>query len=182
MPSFLVVGLGNPGQEYENTRHNLGIRAVHSWAERNGARTWQHKKEYGAEVARVKLADGQFVVCLFPLTKMNRSGEAVRAYLDRNPVEGPWILIVHDDLELPLGSFVFKEGGSAAGHKGVRSIHQALGTQAMARLRVGIGRPTDDQPVEEYVLKHFSAAEEAIITEKFPEITAAITAYLKKTL
>lgn len=155
---WLVVGLGNPGKKYENTRHNLGKQVLRCWR----LAPWQYSERFAAEVNMV----GE-VAALWPRTGMNESGRAAAAFARVHNIRPEHIIIVHDDVELPFGEIRFKEGGSAAGHNGVRSVLAALGTEAIGRLRIGIGRPAyaEDSADEalalrEYVLQPFTASEE----------------------
>ncbi len=179
MKNFLLVGLGNPGKQYEHTRHNLGLRLLRAWAPKD----WRYAKKFNAEVATVT-TNNTLITCLFPLTFMNRSGEAV-ARFTRRRISRLWrayptgyILIIHDDLELPLGSFRIKPSGSAHGHKGVRSIHKSLHTQNIPRLLLGIGPAT--APPHEFVLGRFSPAEEIKITQMIPPARQALTNFVQQ--
>lgn len=180
MESLLFVGLGNPGKQYEHTRHNLGIRLLRAWAPKD----WRYAKKFNAEVAAVT-TNNTLITCLFPLTSMNRSGEAVARFtrrrisrLWRGAYPTSYILIIHDDLELPLGSFRIKPSGSAHGHKGVRSIHESLNTQDIPRLLLGIGPATG--PPQEFVLGRFSSAEEVKIAQMIPPACSALTNFANK--
>ena len=179
MENLLFVGLGNPGKQYERTRHNLGIRLLRAWAPKD----WRYAKKFNAEVSTVTI-NNTSITCLFPVTSMNRSGEAV-ARFTRRRISRLWrayptgcILIIHDDLELPLGSFKIKPSGSAHGHKGVRSIHKSLNTQDIPRLLLGIGPATG--PPQEFVLGRFSSAEEEKITQMIPPASFALTSFVQQ--
>lgn len=187
MKRILLVGLGNPGKRYERTRHNLGIRALRHWVETqtsstDSAASWQADAGQRAETAAVRFAD-TIVTCLFPLTSMNRSGEAVAAFNRRRfgILPAPYVLknllVIHDDIELPLGKIRFKQSGSAAGHKGVRSIQHALQTQDFPRLRLGISKPAAS--VDQYVLEPFSPAEEPTVALLLTDAAAAITQFIQ---
>lgn len=174
MENYLLVGLGNVGPEFAKTRHNAGVRAVKAWA---GETVWRVDAKVGAEIATVQ-NKGWRVWCLFPHTMMNSSGQAVARWLQNHPVKMSHILIVHDDLETPFGE-VHGKDGSAKGHKGVRSVHEYLGTQDVARLFIGIGRPPDSQAAEQFVLQNFSAAEEGkFAADILPRAAAAVTDWL----
>lgn len=179
MENLLFVGLGNPGQQYEHTRHNLGIRLLRAWAPKD----WRYVKKFNAAVTTITI-NNIFITCLSPLTFMNRSGEAV-ARFTRRRLSRLWraypagcILIIHDDLELPLGSFRIKPSGSARGHQGVRSIHESLHTQDIPRLLLGIGPATF--PPQEFVLGRFSGAEELKITQMVPQVSSALTNFAQQ--
>ncbi len=153
MPIRLIVGLGNPGAEYEQTRHNAGFWLVDNLANSSGARLNRETK-YNALMAKTSIA-GQEVTLLEPQTYMNRSGQSVGAlsrFFKINPDE---VLVVHDELDLMPGIARLKKGGSAGGHNGLKDITAALGTQDYWRLRLGIGHPRTlslQQQVADFVL------------------------------
>lgn len=153
----LVVGLGNPSPQFAGTRHNLGARIVRQWHD---------------------TSSDPAVAILLPTTFMNDSGPAVAAYLRQQSWLPADILIVHDDVELLLGHWRFKAGGSATGHRGVRSVHHALGTMDIPRLRVGLGKPADAS-LKDFVLGKFTAAEEQILAELMPTLLASLTDYCR---
>lgn len=162
MNKLVLVGLGNPNMD--GTRHNLGIEVLRLFVERQDERGkvirwWQAELQFEADVATV-IENGREIACLFPTTSMNDSGRAVKKYLEFYKLPPSSILIIHDELELPLGEVRLDEGGSARGHNGVRSIHETLGNQTFARLRLGIGRPEGQMPVDRYVLEKFTEAEQ----------------------
>ncbi len=153
----LVVGLGNPGSRYASTRHNLGRQVVEAVAAKEGA---SFKKESRLlSLAASFLAGGRKVRVLLPETYMNLSGRAVKLALDawQIPVEG--LIVVADDVELPFGAMRLRGEGGTGGHNGLASIRDTLGGGAYARLRMGVGRPADPIPLEEYVLTPFSEEE-----------------------
>lgn len=140
---IVFVGLGNPGPRYAGTRHNFGCTVLRAWVEQVGA-------------------PGR-VTALFPTTVMNNLGEAVLQYVREHGVAPEELLIIHDDLELPLGEVRRVEGGSAKGHKGVRSIQEALGTTQIPRLRLGIGREQAGESVHDFVLGKFEESEKPLV-------------------
>ena len=153
---LLVVGLGNPGREYARNRHNVGWMVVDELARRHGG-SWR-SKFYGS-LAEVRL-DGHRVALLKPETYMNESGRSVAAAASFFKVEPDAILVVHDEGDFDLGRLQARKGGGLAGHNGLRSIAQALGTQDFLRLRIGVGRPErgDRRPLADYVLSRLRAA------------------------
>ena len=157
---LLVVGLGNPGDEYARTKHNVGAEVVELLAARHGARLKKGKER--ALVDQVT-AGGKRLALAIPLTYMNDSGEAVRLLARRYGVEPTQIVIVQDELDLPVAVLKLKAGGGLAGHNGLRSIAAHLKTPEFLRLRVGVGRPGrgDPRPVADYVLSDFEAADDA---------------------
>ncbi len=152
----LVVGLGNPGPKYADTRHNVGFAVVQLLAERVGARFKAHKGV--ADVAEGRIG-GRRVVLAMPRSYMNVSGGPVAGVLRYFGVPATELVVVHDDLDLPFGSVRLKRGGGEGGHNGLRSISQAIGTRDYLRARFGIGRPPGRMDPADYVLRRFSAAE-----------------------
>lgn len=146
----MVVGLGNPGAEYANTRHNAGFMVVDLLAENLRVSYW--KDEAGAKVGAVRFGDEDLVLTK-PQTFMNLSGTAVRRLLDAYDVAPGDLIVVHDDLDLPEETVRVKRGGGHGGHNGLRSLTQALGTGEFVRVRVGIGRPPGRQDPADYVLE-----------------------------
>jgi peptidyl-tRNA hydrolase, PTH1 family len=154
---LLVVGLGNPGREYAGNRHNVGHMVVEELARRHGG-SWRGK--FNGRFADVRI-DGHRVGLLAPETYMNESGRSVKAAAAFFKLEPDAILVVHDESDLETGRLQARMGGGLAGHNGLRSIVQHLGTQGFLRLRVGIGRPGrgDRRPLADYVLSDFEAAD-----------------------
>ncbi|TQF73977.1 aminoacyl-tRNA hydrolase [Rhodococcus spelaei] len=153
----LVVGLGNPGPQYERTRHNVGFMVVETLAERERARFSAHKKS-GADAVTVRIA-GRQVILAKPRSYMNLSGKPVAALARFFSVDPANLVVVHDELDLDYGTLRLKLGGGEGGHNGLRSISQALGTKDYLRTRVGIGRPPGRMDPADYVLKPFSSVE-----------------------
>jgi len=153
----LVVGLGNPGPEYAETRHNVGVRVVELLAARaGGGRFSKHKAN--ADVLEGRLA-GRRAVLAVPRTYMNVSGGPVAGLLRYYGVAPADLLVVHDDLDLGFGVVRLKQGGGEGGHNGLRSISASIGTKDYLRVRFGIGRPPGRQDPADFVLKRFSGAE-----------------------
>ncbi len=156
----MIAGLGNPGLIYKSTRHSIGFMVLHRWAQlldiRLSSRAFQGK---GGRV-RVREAD---IVLLCPQTYMNESGRSVRACADFYRIEAEDILVVHDDIDLGLGRIRVVKNGGTGGHKGVLSIFQHLGTPAFNRVKVGVGRPRYNEPIDEFVLSPFYKDEEEIV-------------------
>ncbi|WP_143542177.1 aminoacyl-tRNA hydrolase [Rhodococcus sp. 1163] len=153
----LIVGLGNPGPQYEATRHNVGFMVADVLAARIGAKFSSHKKS-NSEVIQARLSDRPVVVAK-PRTFMNLSGQPVAALARFFSVDPSNIVIVHDELDIEFGAIRLKLGGGEGGHNGLRSISQHLGTKDYLRTRVGVGRPPGRMDAAAYVLKPFSAAE-----------------------
>jgi peptidyl-tRNA hydrolase, PTH1 family len=154
----LIVGLGNPGREYENTRHNAGAIFVAQLASAYRG-NWQEEKKFSGLTAQLSI-NNQPVRLLLPLTYMNRSGQSVGAIANFYKIAPENILVVHDELDLAPGTARLKLGGGHGGHNGLRDIISSLGNQnTFARLRVGIGHPGNAKMVADYVLKKAPAAE-----------------------
>lgn len=151
----LVVGLGNPGPEYRHTRHNIGFMVV----ERLAAR-WRLRWGRPRNQARCALGwvGDRYVALMEPLTFMNLSGEPVARAVSQYSLTPSDLLVIHDDLDLPFGKLRLRPSGSAGGHRGAQSLIDALGTKDFPRLRIGIGRPDDDE-VRDFVLSTFSPEE-----------------------
>ena len=147
----MLVGLGNPGTEYEGTRHNAGFWWVDEAARVLGARL-VHDRAYHGLVARVNRPDGP-VWLIEPQTYMNLSGKSVAPLARFFKIDPSEILVVHDELDLPPGQMKIKQGGGAAGHNGLKDIHAQLGTADFWRLRIGIGHPGDRSEVANWVLR-----------------------------
>lgn len=152
----LVVGLGNPGRKYEGTRHNLGFRVVAESARRFSAPPVRNKFE--SQYTEIQIA-GQRVLLVCPQTFMNLSGTSVLAWRDFYKIENDEILIICDDLSLPLGKIRFRPKGSAGGQKGLKNVIQRLGSQEIPRLRLGIDSPPDQWDVADYVTSKFRQSE-----------------------
>jgi PTH1 family peptidyl-tRNA hydrolase len=167
----MAIGLGNPGRQYEGSRHNLGFRVIDRLAERFGIARW--KSQFEALQARGEAA-GRGILLAKPQTFMNNSGRAVAGILRfyKVPPED-WVVIV-DDLDLPVGKIRLRSNGSDGGHRGLQSIIEALGTQDFKRIRIGIGRPTEGQTVVGHVLSADPAEEEVLAqaVERAAEVTA----------
>jgi peptidyl-tRNA hydrolase, PTH1 family len=155
-----VVGLRNPGPEYELTRHNVGFEVVQAVAEDRGERLGKGPSRTRCETADLTL-DGERVVLAAPITYMNESGRAVRALTDYFGIGGEDLLVLHDDIDLPFGRLRIQQGGGTGGHNGLRSIEKALGHREFTRLKVGVGRPPGRMDPADFVLRRFTRAERA---------------------
>lgn len=174
----MLVGLGNPGEEYHQTRHNLGWDAVHAFAEMHGADKPSTKTEWKASVAMATL-DDERMLCVWPLTYMNLSGESVQAIAHYYKILPTDILIVHDEMDYALGIFAFTAQGRPAGHNGVSSIQGRMATTAIPRLRLGIGRPLPPIKKEDFVLQAFSKEERKIVHDVLDRSVKAMTDWIK---
>jgi len=155
---LLVVGLGNPGGRYERTRHNVGAEAVALLAERHGE-SLRFSKQQRAKVAEVTIA-GRRVALAFPQTYMNLSGESVAPLVRRHGIDDPErLVVIHDELDLPVGRVKVKRGGGLAGHNGLRSIKAHLRTDAFVRVRIGVGKPPSREAGADHVLRRVGKTE-----------------------
>ena len=170
----LIVGLGNPGVEYARSRHNVGFQALDRLAEAHGLRFSRHQAK--ASLALGSIA-GRKVILVKPLTYMNLSGQSVGQLARFYKVLPADILVICDDLDLPLGRMRLRPEGGSAGHKGMTSIIQTLGTEAFPRLRVGIGRPADNDAVD-FVLNRFSPDDEITMSRVYDRVVAAVSVFL----
>lgn len=180
----LIVGLGNPGREYANTRHNVGFAIVLSFKfQVSGFSGWQFNKKFNAEISEEKI-DGKKIILLRPMTFMNESGRAVAAAARFYKIKPADILIIHDDIDLPLGKIRIKQGGSSGGHRGVESIIAALGSENFARLKIGVtpeARPKNFDAAK-FVLKKFAKTEEKTVDDIIKKATDAVALIIDKSL
>lgn len=158
----MVLGLGNPGDRYAGTRHNLGFAVTSIVADRHGLGL--SKSGHRSHWAKGRVA-GREVIIAQPQTYMNLSGEAAQSLMAYFDLEPGALIVVHDDLDLPVGRLKVALKGGPGGHKGVASIIDLLGSEAFGRLRVGIGRPRYDEPVEKFVLNGFYADQREKVVE-----------------
>ena len=175
----LIVGLGNPGLGYRSTRHNVGFRCVDLMARKWGVRLSDRR-------ARAVLGQGhhagQDVVLAKPRTFMNNSGEGVVSLLTRFAAQPSDLVIIADDMNLPVGKLRVRPGGSDGGHKGIRSIIDALGTEAFPRVRVGIGRPSSGRDQVSYVLGRTTEAEDPLIAQAVKWVVQAVDCLLTENI
>lgn len=165
---FLIVGLGNPGSQYEDTRHNIGFKVVDNIA-----------KEYNIEINRQKFKgmcgegfiNGEKVILLKPTTYMNLSGESIREVVDFYKLSNDDVLVIYDDISLDVGRLRIREKGSAGGHNGIKSIIAHLGTDIFPRIKVGVGQPNVD--LVNYVLSKFTKEEMEVLNESIDASTKA---------
>jgi PTH1 family peptidyl-tRNA hydrolase len=175
-PIKLVVGLGNPGEEYARTRHNAGFWYVDALA-RAGGGQWRRESRYQAELARTRIGADELWLEK-PLTFMNRSGSAVQAVATFYRIAPAEILVVHDEIDLPAGTVRLKQGGGHGGHNGLRDIIAHIGADFW-RLRLGVGRPAEADEVIDFVLKRAGASEQALIDAAMERGLAALPELLR---
>lgn len=174
---LLVVGLGNPGKEYAHTRHNVGFDVVEVLAERHAGPLKGGREN--SLVAEVRI-DGRRVTLAQPLTYMNLSGDAVGPLVRRHGIEDPQkLVIVHDELDLPLGQVRVKVGGGLAGHNGLRSIKAHLHTADFVRVRIGVGKPPSKEQGADHVLKRVGKSERTELDIAVQEAADAVELILE---
>lgn len=175
---FLIVGLGNPGKQYENTRHNTGFLAIDALADKYGISvdTKKHKALIGKGVI-----EGHKVVLAKPQTYMNLSGESVRAMLDYYKLdEESELLVIYDDISLGVGELRIRKKGSAGGHNGIKNILAHLGHDVFGRIKVGVGEKPRGWDLADYVLSAFPKTERQLIEESLPKICHGVEIILNE--
>ena len=172
----LVVGLGNPGDEYARHRHNVGFQVVDALAQAHGL-AFSRRKDARARVAEGRIGH-RLVLLAKPQAFMNLSGRSVGRLSRGHGIPPERILVVYDDLDLPLGRLRLRPEGGSGGHKGMRSIIEVLGTQAFPRLRVGIDRPPGQMDPAEYVLQPFEEEQQSLLTSVVQRAVAAVECWL----
>ncbi len=183
----LIVGLGNPGRRYEKTRHNLGFICVNHLAREYNIR--MNKSQGKARTGKGKIA-GNEVLLARPQTYMNLSGESIKLLLNKTHSGIDELVVIHDDLDLPVGKIRVRLGGGSGGHKGINSIFQETGSRDFCRVRLGIGRPPkfrDDIEIQEddvidYVLSNFTPDEKKIIGKSIPLASEAVVSLITEGL
>lgn len=172
----LIVGLGNPGAKYDQTRHNIGFAAIDLLA-----RSWQinlsENRKFQGIVGEGSAVKGAKVCLLKPTTFMNLSGQSIRAVVDWYKIAPEAVLVIYDEMDLPIGKMRLRQSGSAGGHNGMKSAIAHLNSQNFSRLRIGIGSPRDKQQggeVVSHVLGRFSQAESRVMDAVLKEVLAAI--------
>ena len=175
----LIVGLGNPEKKYEKTRHNIGFEVVETLSEK-WQMNWKENRRFQGLIAEGTTPNQQKIYLLKPLTYMNRSGQSVRAVTDWYKLQLSDVLVIYDDMDLPIGRMRMRLSGSAGGHNGMKSIIAHLGGQSFPRLRIGIGKSNQIDNTISHVLGRFSPEEKTIIHKTFPLVVDAIEMSLKE--
>lgn len=178
----LIVGLGNPGKDYERTRHNAGFIVVDMLAKKLGL-SWKLDVAHRSVIAEGNI-DGRKLILVKPTTYMNASGESVRQALDLFHLKPKDLIVIADDVALPLGTVRVRADGSAGGHNGMKSIIQHIGTQTFWRIRLGVNPPPPNEPLETYVLNRFKKDEQNAVnisTTKAVELLSEASITLKDT-
>ena len=166
MSKFLIVGLGNIGEEYAETRHNIGFKIIDELAKEAGL---IFKPDRHVEIAELKYK-GQHLILIKPTTFMNLNGQSVSAVARYYRIESNEILVAHDDLDLPVGAVRLKKGGGHGGHNGLQDLIRHLGSNDFYRLRMGIGHPGDKTQVANYVLNAPTASERKLLTDAVEQV------------
>lgn len=174
---LLIVGLGNPGDEYQGSRHNVGAEVVELLAKRHGARLRRRKERALTDEVTI---DGNRVALAVPLTYVNDSGLAVRALVRRFGVTPERLVVVHDELDLPVGQLKVKSGGGLAGHNGLRSIVAHLHSQDFQRVRIGVGKPVSKERGADHVLNRFGKRERADVDVTVEQAADAVETIVRE--
>ncbi len=169
----LIIGLGNPEAKYDKTRHNIGFEAVDRLAEAWQI-SWQENKRFKGFLGEGKAANGAKIRLLKPLTYMNRSGESVRGVCDFYKLPPNSLLVIYDDMDLPLGRLRMRLSGSAGGHNGIKSIISHVGKQDFPRLKIGIGKSGGKKETVSHVLGKFAPEEKPIIASVLDMVSEAV--------
>ncbi len=169
---YLIVGLGNPGREYVGTRHNIGFEAVDAICAKYDIKL--NKEKFRAVYGEGRIG-GEKVLVIKPQTYMNLSGESVREFRDWFKMEQENIIVIYDDISLPVGKLRIREKGSAGGHNGIKNIIYQLGTDVFPRIKIGVGAPEHpDYDVKDYVLGRFSKEETEVLVKTVIQAAAAV--------
>lgn len=168
---YAALGLGNPGERYAKTRHNVGVRTVERLLERTGSSLKRHKS--GCLIAEARLADRALVLGR-TTSYMNESGRPIRELIRWYDVPPEMLIVVHDEIDLPFEAIRLKVGGGTAGHNGLKSIVSHIGTQDFVRVRIGVGRPRGEKAAAGHVLNDFSPAERKVLPEVLERAADAV--------
>ncbi len=168
----IIAGLGNPGAEYEKTKHNVGFMFLDAFARKHGVSSWRTKQDM--LVAELMLG-GEKTLLVKPLTFMNESGRAIGPLLTWYKLSVEALIVIHDDMDLPVGTVRLRKKGSAGGHNGMKSLLYHLQDENFGRVRIGIGHPPAERDVVSYVLSPFSAEDRAKIDEAIQYLIPAVT-------
>ena len=172
-----IVGLGNPGKKYDQTRHNVGFMIIDELAKQNN---WTLQQEKFRGIYTIEHVNGEKVLLLKPLTYMNLSGESLRQFMDYYNIETDDVLVAYDDLDLPPGKIRLREKGSHGGHNGIRNIIDHLGTKEFKRLRIGVGRPSVPMSVVDYVLSKFDKEQQEPVFNSVNQAVKACESWIEK--
>ncbi|HFI0453379.1 TPA: aminoacyl-tRNA hydrolase [Streptococcus suis] len=174
----LIIGLGNPGDRYFETKHNVGFMLLDKIAKRENV-TFSHDKIFQADIATTFI-DGEKIYLVKPTTFMNESGKAVHALMAYYGLDEKDILVAYDDLDMAVGKIRFRQKGSAGGHNGIKSIVKHIGTQEFDRIKIGIGRPKGNMSVVNHVLSGFDTEDRIEIDLALEKLDKAVNFYLEE--
>jgi peptidyl-tRNA hydrolase, PTH1 family len=175
---YLLVGLGNPGREYENTRHNVGFEVLDFFAKHHGF-VFRASTRFFSTYAQGKIQDKQ-VILLKPMTFMNLSGRAIKSCMDYFAISHERLVVVCDDITVALGQMRMRMKGSSGGHNGLKDVQRSLATEEYPRLRIGIGKPPLEQNLSDYVLGRFTEEQHRIIEGLIPLAIQVLDKWLVK--
>ena len=174
--TLLFVGLGNPGKEYDLTRHNIGFMCIDEFAAKNTFEPWVNKKDMHCQLTQATMNNGRVMLCK-PQTFMNLSGEAIQAVAQFYKIPLENIVVVHDELDIKFGQIRIRTGGSSAGHNGIKSVTEHLG-EGYSRVRIGIGPKTPEQiDSADFVLQKFSEKEQESMPKLIREVSSILSEY-----
>jgi len=174
---YLIAGLGNPGKEYEKTRHNAGFGAIDALAEKLGISV--EEKKYKGLFGKGRIG-AEPVILLKPQTYMNLSGESVREAADFYKIDPEHMIVIYDDIDLEVGRLRLRAKGSAGGHNGIKNIIAHMGTQEFPRVRIGVGAKPDRMDLADYVLGRFSQVEQSQMEDGYKEAAEAAAAIVEE--
>lgn len=174
----VIAGLGNPGEKYAKTRHNIGFMVTAELAERFNINS---SYKFDGLIGDFFFG-GEKVIIFQPMKYMNKSGQPISKLLDYFQIEAEDLLVIHDDLDLDLGQMRFRQNGSSGGHNGIKSIINNLGTKDFQRLKIGIGRPPENIPVPDFVLTTFQGEEKKVSEQIVEEAASAVELMLKENI
>lgn len=175
----LIVGLGNPEPKYDRTRHNIGFVAVDRLANLWGTPPWKEQRKFQGLFTEVSSSKGESIKLLKPLTYMNLSGQSIRAVMDWYKLPPESVLVIYDEMDLPLGKIRLRLSGSAGGHNGMKSAIAHLGTDKFPRLRIGIGKANGEKDTVSHVLGKFAPQEATLLDSVLQLVTDAVEVSLK---
>ncbi len=175
----LIIGLGNPGEKYAKTRHNIGFMAVDAITAKFNFSAGSGQAKFNAEISEGSI-DGKKTILAKPQTFMNGSGASAKAIADYYKIDIADIIVIHDDLDIALGAYKIARDRTSAGHKGVQSVIDILGTKDFTRIRIGIEAAESKTPIEKFVLENFTKEEQKIIDEIIKKVCGEIEILIKK--
>lgn len=174
----MIVGLGNPGEKYFETKHNVGFMAIDQLAKENSLQ-FKTDKVFKADVASY-MVNGEKIYLVKPMTFMNESGVAVKALMTYFNIALKDLVVIYDDLDMAVGKLRFRQKGSSGGHNGIKSIIKHIGSDVFDRVKIGIGRPKPQQTVVRHVLSRFEQDDYLLILQTLDRVETALTFYLKE--